>query len=79
MLSLHSPRPWSPFQATFVYITYPLGTNDARKQEKNIIIGHGAWKMVLPLVLGVPAKKSLVLDKSCPVHCSHPLFCSLNS
>lgn len=35
--------------------------------------------MILPLVLEVPAKKILVLDKSCPVHCSHPLFCSLNS
>lgn len=47
---------------------YPLDTNGARKQKKNILIGHGAWKMILSLVLEAPAKKSLVLDKGWPVH-----------
>lgn len=55
------------------YIMYPLDTNGARKQQENIVIGRGAWKMILPLVLEAPAKKSRVLDKGWPVRSSHPL------
>lgn len=71
--------PGAPSNPTLAYIMYPLGTNGARKQEKNTVIGHGAWKVILPLVLEAPATKSLVLDEGWPVHCSHPLFCCLNS
>lgn len=55
MLSLGPRRPW-PLPFPLLLILWPLDTNGARKQEKNIVIGHGGWKWILLLVLVTPAK-----------------------
>lgn len=46
MLSLGPRRPW-PLPFPLLLILCPLDTNGARKQEKNIVIGHGGWKLIL--------------------------------
>lgn len=55
MLSLGPRRPW-PLPFPLLLILWPLDTNGARKQEKNIVIGHGGWKWILLLVLVTSAK-----------------------